>query len=101
MGQHDRARAHRVEPEHGAHHRHARADRAAGRRLFTNSSPQDAVSGIHDPVLARRERWVLGGIVVTPALFFLLVRLLGYMKYAKLGAAAVAALAGAAFLFVR
>jgi hypothetical protein len=59
------------------------------------------VSAIHDPVLSRRERWALGGIVIAPAILFVLIRQLGYMKYAKLGAAAVAALAGAAFLFVR
>jgi hypothetical protein len=60
------------------------------------------VSAIHDPVLSRRERWALAGVVVTPALLFLLVRLLGYMKYAKLGAAAgMVALAGATLLFVR
>ena len=59
------------------------------------------MSAIHDPVLSRRERWALAGVVVTPALLFLLVRLFGYMKFAKLGAAAVAGLAGATFLFVR
>jgi putative inorganic carbon (HCO3(-)) transporter len=59
------------------------------------------VSAIHDPVLSRRERWWLGGIVVAPAVLFLIVRLLGYMNFALLGAAGVVAVAGSAFLFVK
>jgi O-antigen ligase len=59
------------------------------------------VSAIHDPVLSRRDRWVLAGIVVAPVVLYLLVRLLGYMKFVKLGVAAALGLSGAAFLFAK
>lgn len=59
------------------------------------------MSSISDPVVSRRERWLLATIVVAPAALYLLIRLLGYMKYLKLAALATVALGGAAALFVR
>jgi O-antigen ligase len=59
------------------------------------------VSAISDPLLSRRERWLLAGIVSAPALLYLIVRLLGYMKFVKLGAVAAVGLGGATLLFVR
>lgn len=59
------------------------------------------MTSISDPVLSRRERWLLGTIVVAPAALYLLVRLLGYMKYLKLAAFGAVAMGGAMLLFVR
>jgi len=59
------------------------------------------VSSVTGPVVSRRERWLLGAVVVAPAILYLLVRLLGYMKYVKLAALAALALGGATILFVR
>jgi O-antigen ligase len=59
------------------------------------------VSSISASALSRRERWLLGAIVVAPGILYLLVRVLGYMKYVKLAALGVVGLAGAAVLFLR
>src|SRR5258708_5012547 len=102
MGQRGGAPAHGLAGEHGPHRCHARDHRTLRARFLPPAPPPEtAVSSISDPVVSRRDRWHPATLVVAPAVLYLLIRLLGYMKYLKLAALATVALGGAAALFVR
>lgn len=59
------------------------------------------MSFISDPVLSRRDRWLLGSVMVAPGLAYLVVRLFGLTSHLKLAALGVTGLLGATVCYLR